>query len=304
MKIDSHGNVEWNKTIGVHVGYSSFTSLIQTSDGGFALASSGTQWNMSGVGALLKTDENGNVIWKKIYGYPVESAIQTNDGGYALISLTGVESQGVTGTMFAKTDSTGEIEFSKNYENIISSSLIETEDNGYLLWGYTGFTAGVVEKINSTGNILWRQTFSMGKFVSHTYVTSVTETSDGGCIIAATLQSAKNITCPFFARIGPSGNVMWNMTSNEENTFSVITTTDGGFAVAGSSKGNVWLDKFVVPSLLTVHQTTPISASSPTVPEFPSLTNSDARLLLWQRLLVCWFTSKNTNILLAYQYLK
>ena len=193
LKINSNGDVEWNKTIGVHVGYSSFTSLIQTSDGGFALASSGTQWNMSGVGALLKTDENGNVIWNKIYGYPVESAIQTNDGGYALISLTGVDSS-VTGTMFVKTDSTGEIEFSKNYENIISSSLIETEEKGYLLWGYTGFTAGVVEKINSTGNILWRQTFSMGEFVSHTYVTSVTETSDGGCILAATLKSAKNIT--------------------------------------------------------------------------------------------------------------
>ena len=268
LKINSNGNVEWNKTIGVHVGYSSFTSLIQTSDGGFALASSGTQWNMSGVGALLKTDENGNVIWEKIYGFPVESAIQTNDMGYALISLTGDERQGVTGTMFVKTDSKGKIEFSKNYENIISSSLIETEDKGFLLWGYTGFTAGVVEKINSTGSTLWRQTFSMGEFVSHTYVTSVTETSDGGCIIAATLQTAKNITCPFFARIGPSGNVMWNLTSNEENTFSVITTADGGFAAAGPISGNVWLDKFVVPSLSTVHQTTPISTASSTVPNF------------------------------------
>jgi hypothetical protein len=80
LKIDSNGNVEWNKTIGVNVGYSSFTSLIQTSDGGFALASSGTQWNMSGVGALLKTDENGNIIWEKIYSYPVKSVIQTKDG--------------------------------------------------------------------------------------------------------------------------------------------------------------------------------------------------------------------------------
>ena len=62
------------------------------------------------------------------------------------------------------------------------------------------------------------------------------------------------------------------MTSNEENTFSVITTADGGFAAAGSNNSNVWLDKFVVPSLSTVHQTTPISTSSPTVPEFPSLT--------------------------------
>ena len=232
MEINSNGDVEWNKTIGVHVGYSSFSSLIQTSDGGFALASSGTQWNMSGVGALLKTDENGNVIWEKIYGCPVKSAIQTNDGGFALICLTGTESQGVTGTMFAKTDSTGQIEFSKNYKNIIPSSLIETEDKGYLFWGYTGFTAGVVEKINSTGSVLWRQTFSMGEFVSHTYVTSVREISDGGCS-SCTLQSAKNITHPFFARIGPSGNVMWNMTSNEETTFSAITTTDGGFAAAG-----------------------------------------------------------------------
>jgi hypothetical protein len=136
-----------------------------------------------------------------------------------------------------KTDSTGKIEFSKNYENIISSSLVETEDKGYLLWGYTGFTAGVVEKINSAGSILWRQIFSMGEFVSHTYVTSVRETSDRGCIIAATLQTAENITHPFFARIGPSGNVIWNMTSNEETTFSTITTTDDGFAAAGPSKG-------------------------------------------------------------------
>jgi hypothetical protein len=88
VKTDSVGNQLWNKTyggLGDEVAY----SVIQTNDGGYALAG---YTNSFGAGDkdfwLVKTDSVGNQLWNKTYGglgdEVAYSVIQTNDGGYIL----------------------------------------------------------------------------------------------------------------------------------------------------------------------------------------------------------------------------
>ncbi len=80
---DSNGNLLWKQT------YENVVprALIQTSDGGYAIASAS--------GELIKTDSKGNLSWKKSYP-PSEtlnfggSLSQTSDGGYAIAGVRNV----------------------------------------------------------------------------------------------------------------------------------------------------------------------------------------------------------------------
>ncbi len=88
IKTNSSGDVQWNKTYG-GVYFENANSVIQTSDGGYALFGSKSFSNGGPDDFwLVKTNSSGNQQWNKTFdgghydeGY---SAIQTSDGGYAL----------------------------------------------------------------------------------------------------------------------------------------------------------------------------------------------------------------------------
>lgn len=85
------GQMEWNKTYGGSANVEEARSMVQTSDGGYALA---------GVTAtaserdfwFVKTDANGNELWNKTYGGTsydeAYSVVKCSDGGYALAGYT------------------------------------------------------------------------------------------------------------------------------------------------------------------------------------------------------------------------
>jgi len=93
-KIDESGNIEWTQTYGTE-NNEHLPSLIQTSDGGFALAGYTITSNdyLLADFLLIKTDKRGNMLWNQTYpgqavlGYP--SLIQTLDGGFALSGAIG-----------------------------------------------------------------------------------------------------------------------------------------------------------------------------------------------------------------------
>ncbi len=74
VKIDSTGNMEWNRTYG---GFEQDIahSLVQTADGGYALA--GHTYSFGGGECdawLVKTDSMGNLEWNRTYGGDYEEA--------------------------------------------------------------------------------------------------------------------------------------------------------------------------------------------------------------------------------------
>jgi len=101
----------WSKTYG---GTQSdlAKSMVQTEDGGFAIAG----WTYSfGAGGtdfwLVKTDGNGNMEWNKTYGGTRDDVahcvVQTNDGGFALAGYTDAFGAGATDFLLIRTDVSG-----------------------------------------------------------------------------------------------------------------------------------------------------------------------------------------------------
>ena len=68
VKTDSYGNQQWNKTYGGKA-FEWASSVIQTSDGGYAIAGSTYTSDAGGYDFwFVKTDSSGNQLWNKTYG--------------------------------------------------------------------------------------------------------------------------------------------------------------------------------------------------------------------------------------------
>ena len=113
VKLDKNGTVEWENTYGGPV--SGLIQCQQTIDGGY-VASGGYDVS-GGDGWLLKTDENGNVLLNKTYGFENSTELfhsihETSDGGFILPGWTsiplerGLKDMGADGWV-VKTDADG-----------------------------------------------------------------------------------------------------------------------------------------------------------------------------------------------------
>jgi len=241
IKTDASGNMEWNQTYGgteVDHPY----ALVQTSDGGYALAG-GTK-SFGDIGSfniwLVKTDEYGNMLWNRTYGRgEAGSLVETSDGGYALAG----------GSKLIKTDSYGNWEWTQTY-NGSALSLVETSDGGFALAGGADDDFWLA-KTDELGNMEWSNVYGGDKL---DVAESVVQTSDGGFALVGTTESfPENWTdwkdC-WLIKTDKFGNKEWDKTYGGENWdwgHSLILTSDGGFAIAGESDSfggyDFWLVK-------------------------------------------------------------
>jgi hypothetical protein len=196
VKTDASGNMLWNKTYGGTLGDWA-SSLVVTSDGGYALAGKANSFNgYDGPAWLVKTDSLGNMEWNKTYGeafyHFVESLVVTSDGGYA---LAGYALNSNEDYWLVKTDALGNMEWNQTYNSgraiDNAHSVIETTDGGYAILGNIGiFDAGGRDfwlvKTDALGNMEWNQTYGGGEW---DYAYSVVEASDGGYALAGETSS-------------------------------------------------------------------------------------------------------------------
>ncbi len=152
VKTYADGDVEWNKTYGNATHNEVGRSLIQTTDGGYAIAG---YTGRAGVGAegwdcwLVKTDDNGNMQWNRTYAYTqyhdeARCVIQTDDGGYIIAGSTYyAPGNSASDGWLVKTDAAGNMIWNKTYGDAdINSpdwftSMIQTKDGGYAITGST-----------------------------------------------------------------------------------------------------------------------------------------------------------------------
>ncbi len=91
IKMDEDGGTEWGKVIG-GAGYETCHSIVETIDGGYAIA--GTKANLAEDkdAWLFKIDPSGNIIWEALFGgseYDTGlSLVQTADHGFAFTGRT------------------------------------------------------------------------------------------------------------------------------------------------------------------------------------------------------------------------
>jgi hypothetical protein len=145
LKLDRYGTEQWNKTYGGYK-WEEALSIIQTSDGGYAIA--GRTYSY-GAGSsdfwLVKTDCYGNEQWNKTFGCDKEdeasSIIQTSDGGYVIAGQTKSFGADSSDGWLVKTDCYGNEQWNTTfggYDHDGVRSVIQTSDGGYVIAGWTG----------------------------------------------------------------------------------------------------------------------------------------------------------------------
>jgi len=198
IKLDSQGNQIWERTYGGSENdYSS--SLIQTTDGGYALAGEiAYSDTLTRVTWIIKLDNKGNLLWKKIYGKSGEkwpnSIIQTADGGYVLAGCTSKGYECESDAWIIKLDSEGNKIWEKtyggnNYDGV--NSIIQTTDGSYAAAGYNRSKgAGGMDlwliNLDNQGNFLWDRTYGGS---DNDYSSSLIQTNDGGYAVAGSTRS-------------------------------------------------------------------------------------------------------------------
>ncbi len=183
----------WSQTYGGS-GDDEAYSLVQTRDGGYALAG---YTNSFGAGSydfwLIKTNSSGNMQWSQTYGGTGDdeaySVVQSNDTGYAVAGSTDSYGAGETDAWLVKTDSSGNMQWNHTYGGRAQDgaySVVQTIDGGYALAGYTNsFGAGSYDfwlvKTDSSGNMMWNKTYGGS---GDDEAGCVIQTSDGGFALA------------------------------------------------------------------------------------------------------------------------
>jgi hypothetical protein len=246
VKTDANGNIQWYQYYGGAEDEEAHC-VIQTSDGGYALAGYTESYGAGGADFwLVKTDKNGYELWNRTYGGAKDdiaySVVQTGDGGYALAGYTESYGAGLANFWLVKTDANGNALWNRTYGGTGSDdaySLIKTNDGGYALVGMTG-SYGVGDgdfwlvKTDANGTGLWNQTYG-GVFTDIAYC--VIQTSDGGYALAGYTESFGAGGDDFWlVKTDATGNLDWNQTyggGGSDIAYSVIQTGDGGYALAG-----------------------------------------------------------------------
>ncbi|MFW9849623.1 MAG: hypothetical protein ACFFF4_10790 [Candidatus Thorarchaeota archaeon] len=205
MRLDSEGNQLWNQTYDASI---SGESLIETNDGGFAIAGY--------RGWLIRTDVNGNLLWNKTYqGEDTQlylmSVIENRAGGFALVGY--LSGQGYD-LVLILTDSSGNLLSKMVYSGPSDDDtggwghdrgieIIEHSNGGYVIAGSLDGTFALI-RVDAIGNLLWRKSYQQ---YGSGEATSLTEADNSEIIVAGTIDDEVKVI-----HTDSSGNILWNET--------------------------------------------------------------------------------------------
>ncbi|MEW6367844.1 MAG: CARDB domain-containing protein [Acidobacteriota bacterium] len=260
LKLDSAGNVVWQRMYGTGKSNDYITSVIQARDGGFFFAGyTENRWATDKdlwVGRLSST---GDMVWEKTWGgssYEYgESAIQIRAGDYVVAGWTRSFGAGSIDGFVIRFAESGSIVWQKTYgapgDNKLQC-ITETHTGDLVACGST-YPAGAtpdawVLKLDLAGNIIWQKAYSGP---SSDYAFALSATADGGLGLIGTTQSYGVGLYDFWAlKLSSDGAIIWQRTyglPNDEQARGVWL--DDGPVMAGESRwrtGSVTRDAFIV----------------------------------------------------------
>lgn len=269
IKMDSMGEVEWEKIIG-DAGFNIVTDLISTSDGGFLITG---YWNDDYH--ILKLNEGGEMEWEKFYGgsyddYPFK-AIEDQNGnflitGYSNSSDGDVNSeQAPQNAWVISLNPDGDLNWSKTFGTESNDFLnnIKLLSNGdILLLGRAGAMYPTLPyawaiKINANGDPLWEYTFGEGGFFNFF---DAYEDENANLILLGNFHSDE-ITFDehyggidtFLLKVDLAGNLIWSKVIgglyNDEGK-NLTVSDDRELYVLGTGGSNFWCLKFEAEEIL------------------------------------------------------
>jgi len=276
LKLDSLGNVVWQKTYG-GVGPDGASSIDQTTDGGYIVAGSFMNSTVSQKAPwVFKLDSTGNIVWQKTFSAGNDaftSITHTSDGGSAVegwgtFFLLSCGCQVGPTAWVVRLDTVGNIIWQQVYSTgwNYGYSIAQTSDGGFVVAGKAHHEPPetvsswdpLIFKIDSLGNLVWQKIFRV-YFDGEVY--SAQQTLDGGFIVAGGSNTWGNqpstciptlIDCKFHDwvfKLNSTGGMVWQKTYGGTGTSEyanlVDQTTDGGFVLVGptNSPGGAWIYK-------------------------------------------------------------
>ena len=255
-------NAQWVKIYGESEGETAYF-LQQSIDGGYIVVG---YFGSSRRVLVLKLNIDGDIEWQKrlqpSYMYNPLSFQQTNDGGYVFVSdggefvIEGINYFFKKEIAIIKLSQSGAVQgsFGRAVDlGVYPKCYQVTSDDGFILSGGISGSGGGdiwVSKLDSSAEIEWQKLYGGFEYnLSH----SIQQTSDGGYILACSLQSF-GVENPdvWILKLDLSGDIEWQKTygGNDYDSPSLIQeTSGGGYILAcnsnsfGAGDRDIWILK-------------------------------------------------------------
>lgn len=268
LKFNDKGEILWEKTYGGKPYHDYFYGCKQTRDGGYIALGITDNFGVAGSRDyyLVKTDSSGNELWYKTYGGNQQdggtSIEVTSEGGFIIGGGSDSYGMGITDTYIIKTDSLGNIQWSKTYgtpKDDCGGDIKLYYDNTYIMWscidtiikiGAEQQYVNYIAKLDSIGNILWK-TFFPNKY--SIYITNLQILNNGNIIVIGYIETEISPTDPFgwICSLDSDGKKLWERTyytrTDLDNYFlDIEQTSAGGFIITGNAfdvTSDIWLLK-------------------------------------------------------------
>ena len=251
LKTTADGEEKWSKTFGGS-GWEYSFSVIQTADLGYLITGYTTSLGAGSKDVyLIKTDNQGNLIWEKTYGgenKDVGRAVcETQDGGFLICGYTDSYTAGEEDIYVIRTDDNGDSLWTKTIgeeRSEIGRAVCELDDGNFMLLGATGSSISTgnqdayLVKIDPSGNKIWHNTFGNKTSFPFDWGNAFCQTEDNGFVITG----STNIRSPMDVLLIKSdslGNQKSYMNFGEDfydYGHAICQTEDGGYLVCGTTK--------------------------------------------------------------------
>lgn len=261
VKTSREGVLQWMNTFGGSSDDEGY-SVVQTNDGGFAVAGYTSSFGAGGKDVyLVRTDSLGNQLWSANFGGAQDdegySLLQTSDGGFLIAGVSSSFTSGSRDVWLVKTNASGVIQWSRNHGGLSSDGAWSVElsaDGGFIVAGWTfSYGPGAVGnawlvKTDSAGNLQWQKPFG-GTSVDRAL--DVCLAGGGYALTGYTSSSGSGLDDMLLIRTVSLGNEIWTRTfggSGRDYGQSITRSSDGnGFLIAGytlsfgSGSEDVWI---------------------------------------------------------------
>ncbi len=237
--------------------------VLVADDGGFYIV--GTA-NLDMVGAgksgdiyLIRTDQNGAVLWEKTYGGDKAeeglSIARTDDGNLLLAGKTNSSGAGGADAYLIKVDLDGNEIWSQTYGSALDEmvSARAMADGSFMLWGnvvdptdivadpgaagyggYAGRSNIYLAKVDAAGVLVWSQTFG-GQ--NNLLTSGGVQAPDGGFVVLASLlRFPQPGDDAYLLKVDGNGEKVWERTWEEGtvSAFDLLRTADDQYLIAAS----------------------------------------------------------------------
>ena len=275
VKLDSQGNIEWEKSYGGSSNEGG-NDIIQTIDGGYIIAGSSSSDdgdvsnNKGGVDYwVVKITNTGMIEWEKNYGGSgndsAERILQLNDGSYIIVGTTTSNdgdvssNQGGNDFWIVKLQPDGLIEWEKTFggsSSDVAKSINTTDDGGFIVAGYTRSSDGNIStnyggtdywvlKLSVSGNLQWEKSYGG---TGEDYGEMVKQTQSGNYIISGysgsnDIQVSNNhgSVDSWVMETNTSGSIIWAKCyggSNWDSSSDFVFTNDNSIVFCGRTDSN------------------------------------------------------------------